>query len=253
MTIQFIDIGSANASGRPIVKLTEADVGSVLRYIGSSSQGLGHAEKVLSKTHDINRAAEAAAAALADKVATRNITVELRIDPILPPAGVQMDRIVPILTLIAENASASVEPGPGTVIIQTWGTDKTIGVDVIGRNGYVPKEIRDNWTLPGFSTRVADWDTGFGLHAALEAATAVAAKIELLELTDALTFRLEMPLHTKIPYPSAEAEAFIPLSGKAPVAPVEIEGDLPDGQLNYTLLSITGVRRDVCEYEIVQA
>jgi nitrogen-specific signal transduction histidine kinase len=203
----------------------------------------------LLRTHDINRAAETAAAALADKVASRNISVELRIDPVLPPVGIEIARIVPILMLIAENASASVEPGPGTVILQTWCTDKLIGVDVVGQNGVVPKEIRDSWTLPGFSTRVADWDTGFGLHAALEAATAIAAKIELLELLDAVTFRFAIPLHAKMPFPSLEAEVGIPDSGNKSGETAEVKGDLP----SYTLLGLMGGTTDVFEHGIIQA
>jgi len=117
---------------------------------------------------------------------------------------------VPILTSIAENASASVEPGPGTVHLRTWCTDKFVGMDAIGRNGSVPEAVRESWTLPGFSTRVAEWDTGFGLHAAMEAATAIAARLELLDERDAVAFRLAIPIAPETPLPSAEAKVGVP-------------------------------------------
>jgi len=248
MAIQYIEIGSVNTLRRPVVKLTEATPGSVWQYMGTC-MGAISGDRNTRRLHDLNCAAEAAAAALADKVSGRNITVELLIDPMIPPLLIEMERIVPILTLIAENASASVEPGPGTVLLKTWCTDKFAGMDAIGRNGHVPLAVRESWTLPGFSTRVAEWDTGFGLHAAIQAADAIDAKIELLDHVEAVALRLAIPLAVETPLPSAEAEVGMPSRKKKEPGYVLSEDDVP----HYSVCGIFGGLEDVRSEGIVQA
>ena len=248
MAIQFIEIGSKNTLRRPIVKLTEATPGSIWQYMGTCV-GAAAGNSNSRRLHDLNCAAEAAAAALADKVADRNITVELQIDPMIPPLLIEMERIVPILTLIAENASASVEPGPGTVVLQTWCTDKFAGMDAIGQHGHVPIAVRESWMLPGFSTRVAEWDTGFGLHDAVRAADAIDAKIELLDQTEAVALRLAIPLAAETPLPSAENQVGIPSQEKPEPGYVLIEND----PLRFTVHGILEGLEDVRTDGIVQA
>ena len=248
MAIQFIEIGAEGSAGQPIVRLTEPSTGNLWQYVGACIGAIDD-HREYRKAHDLNRAAEAAAAALAEKTARRNIRVELLIDPMIPLLPVEMERVVPILTSIAENASASVEPGPGTVLLQTWCTDRFVGMDAVGRNGSVPDAIRESWTLPGFSTRVADWDTGFGLHAAMEAAEAIAARLELLEDSKAVAFRLAIPIKTDTPLPSAEAMVGQPDDGlnadRVPVAYNEPP--------TYTLLNGFGGLENVRHDGIIQA
>ena len=186
------------------MKLTETAPGSIWQYTGCCLTDIGEAEERKIE-QDLNRTAETAAQALQRKVSSRNIDVELVIDPLIPPLGIDSGRILPIVTAIAVNASASVEPGPGTVTLSTWWHDKHAGVDAIGRGGIVPWEIRENLMRPGFTTRVAEWDTGFGLHAAMEAALAIAARIELFEPEDAVCFRLAIPLKHGTPLSPPEA------------------------------------------------
>lgn len=248
MAVQYIEIGSERDNRQPIVKLAESSPGSIWQYMGTCIGVQGNDESSR-KIHDLNCAAEAAAASLAEKVSRRNIQVELLIDPLIPPMSVEMERVVPILTAIAENASASVEPGPGFVRLKTWCTDKFAGMDAIGRNGFIPNAVRESWTLPGFSTRVADWDTGFGLHAAIEAADAIAGKIELIEQRGAVAFRLALPLNIEAPLPSAEAMVGISEPGEPGGRAALSDNDVP----SYTLLGLLGGLEDVREQGIIQA
>ena len=248
MTIQFIEIGADRIVRRPVVKLTEASPGSVWKYMGSC-MAAPQENREVRRHHDLNFAAEAAAAVLAKKVSARDITVELLIDPLIPPMFIEMDKVVPILTLIAENASASVEPGPGTVQLITWSTDKHVGMDAVGRGGHVPPAVLDSWTLPGFSTRVADWDTGFGLHDAIRAADAIAARIELLDQTESVALRLAIPLHMETPLPSAEAEVGAPPELGLSLGCVLQNGDVPA----YSMLSSWGGTEDARHEGIVHA
>lgn len=248
MAIQYIEIGPEPSSRRPVVKLTDGSPGSVWQYMGTCIGGLNH-DRSTRRLHDLNCAAEATAAALAEKVSARNITVELLIDPMIPPLFIEMARIVPILTLIAENASASVEPGPGTVLLKTWFTDQFAGLDAIGRNGHVPVAVRESWTLPGFSTRVAEWDTGFGLHAAIQAADAIAAKIELLDQTESIAFRLTIPLRAETPPPQAEALVGMPSFNKADSGYVFSKDDAP----KYSVIGLFGGIEDVRYEGTIQA
>jgi len=204
VTIQTIIIDEKSSKGEPTVKLIGSPALSVWEYVGSylKSSGCHDSEKVSS---DLNGVAQRAASMLADKVASRKIEVELIINPLIPPIKVDVDHLVNILMMIGENASASVEPGPGTIILKTWWKGKFAGVDAIGRNGILPSEIRRNLMRPGFSTRVADWDTGFGLHAASEAARAIDGRVEILELPEGIGFRLAVPVRVGTPLSPPEA------------------------------------------------
>ena len=248
MAIQFIEIGAAGSAAQPIVRLTEPAPGNLWQYIGAC-MGTIDDHREYRKIHDLNRAAEAAAAALAEKTSSRNIRVELLIDPLIPLLPVEMDKVVPILTSIAENASASVEPGPGTVLLKTWCTDSFVGMDAIGRDGSVPEAIRASWTLPGFSTRVAEWDTGFGLHGAMEAAAAIAARLELLEDSSAVAFRLAIPIKPETPLPSAEAMVGPPDDGNTGNRMPPVDEEMPP----YTLLGGFGGQEDVRYDGIIHA
>jgi len=71
----------------------------------------------------------------------------------------------------------------------------------------VPDEIRSNLLRPGFTTRVAEWDTGLGLHEASEAAAAVEGRVEMFEPGDTpgVGFRFAMALCNGTPAGSPEA------------------------------------------------
>jgi hypothetical protein len=99
-----------------------------------------------------------------------------------------------------------VEPGPGTVTLRTWIEDRFVGVDAVGRGGILPSTIRENLARPGFTTRVGDWDTGFGLHAAMEAAVSIAARIELFEPEGSVGFRLAIPIKQGSPLEPSELQ-----------------------------------------------
>jgi hypothetical protein len=155
---------------------------------------------------DFNRVAQAVAARLAEKVANRLVDVELVIEPVVPTVTIPDARFIPLVLAIAENASASVEPGPGKVQMITWWRGRTIGIDAIGVGGTVPAIIRANLLSPGFSTRIADWDTGFGLHDAAVAAAACGASIEVLDAPEGAVFRLAVQLGRGTPMTPPERE-----------------------------------------------
>ncbi len=212
MTIQTIRIDEQGHPGRPIVRLAGPAPGSIWEYSGFNIRPWGDTAPGEGR-RDLNSISQAAAKLLAEKVAGRGVRVELIIDPLLPPLNLEMERLVPIVTAIAENASASVEPGPGTVILRTWWHDKHIGIDAIGRGGSVPEPIRQNLMRPGFTTRVAEWDTGFGLHAAIEAAQALAARVEFFEPDNGVGFRLVIPMKAGSPPSPPSAEVGLDCEG----------------------------------------
>ena len=244
--IPLIEIRKEKKPSQPIVKLSETVPGSIWQYTGMCMDRGDHAPR---PCHDLNRAAEIAAAALAKKVSDRRISVELIIDPLIPPLGVANERILPIVTAIAENASASVEPGPGTVILRTWFSEKYAGVDAVGINGSLPTTIRENLTRPGFSTRIADWDTGFGLHAAMEAALSIAARIELFEPDGSVGFRLAIPVKQGNPLNPPERECSL----QEPEATDSGAGPLDPETLSFQLLTSLWSQKDVFNDGTVQA
>ena len=246
--IPLIDIQDNKEVAQPIVRLAETLPGSVWQYTGSVCEPEGI--NALNKRHyyDLNRAAEIAAAKLAAKVSRRDITVELIIDPLIPPLSVDNARILPIVTSIAENASASVEPGPGVVTLKTWLADNFAGVDAVGRNGCLPLAIRENLTRPGFTTRVAEWDTGFGLHAAMAAAVAIAARIELLEPEGSVGFRFAIPIKNRPPTNPPELTTAL-------IEPSQSENALltHSNPLSFSLLGSVEIEHGILNDGIVQA
>lgn len=246
--IPLIEIHQEEIPSSPIIRLAETMPGSVWQYTGCALSTLSESGSQLA-CNDLNAAAEMAASRLARKVSSRDISVELVIDPLIPPLGITSARVLPLLNAIAENASASVEPGPGTVTLRTWFGDKYAGVDAVGMNGILPSTIRENLTRPGFTTRVAEWDTGFGLHAAMEAALAIAARIELFEPDGSVGFRLAIPIKQGSPLEPPEL-----LTG------IEEPGDRTGGmamsdsdQLSYQLLVNLESRKNVFNDGIIQA
>jgi hypothetical protein len=233
VTVQLIELADEFLGAQPSIKLAETALGSIWQYTGLSLTDIGCSPGSRSE-QDLNRATERAAQVLQQKVSSRNIDVELIIDPLIPPLGIENGRILPIVSAIAENASASVEPGPGTVTLSTWWEDRYAGVDAIGQGGILPYEIRENLMRPGFTTRVAEWDTGFGLHAAMEAAAAIAARIELMEPDEAVCFRLAIPL--KRGTPLSPPEISVGLIGEGMGSSVRA-GASEDPALNYQLLA----------------
>ncbi len=203
MTVQTIVIDELDNVAKPIVRLAGSPPGSVWQYTGFS---IPFSEEQSSEAYsrDLNCASQIAAKQLAEKVAGRKVKVELVIDPMIPPLGVTAKRLMPIITAIAENASASVEPGPGTVVLRTWCNDTYAGIDAVGCYGNLPEVIRGNLMLPGFSTRVAEWDTGFGLHMARESAAEIAGKVELFDPQDGVGFRFVIPVKKGTPLDSPE-------------------------------------------------
>ena len=213
MTIQTIIINDKTSKGEPTVKLMGSPALSVWEYVGSCMKSSGSKDSG-NGLSDLNGVAQKAARILAEKVASRNVDVELIINPLIPPIKVDVEHLVKIVVTIGENASASVEPGPGTVVLKTWWHGKFVGVDAIGRGGKMPAEIRRNLMRPGFTTRVADWDTGFGLHSAKEAALAIDGRIEILDLGEGIGFRLAVPV--RVGTPLSPPEAMIGLEAEEP-------------------------------------
>jgi hypothetical protein len=248
VTIQLIELGRESTGRGPSVRLVETAIGSIWQYTGCALTDIGGSPAQHSD-QDLNRVAERAARALQEKVSSRHIHVELVIDPLIPPLGIESSRVLPILTAIAENASASVEPGPGTVIISTWWQDKYAGVDAVGRGGILPLEIRENLVRPGFSTRVAEWDTGFGLHAAMEAASAIAARIEWFEPEDSVCFRLAIPLKHGTPISPPETMVGLGVD-EVPSPGCALSGE--EHELRFTTSTFSGGSFDV-QLGVIQA
>jgi hypothetical protein len=147
----------------------------------------------------INRSASMAARELARKVGDRAVKVELIIQPLMPSIAVHWERLVPIMASIADNASASVEPGPATVSLRTWWEDSHAGLDAVGQGGNIDPVVRARLMAPGFTTRVAEWDTGFGLYEASALAAQIGASISIVDSDADTLFRLTIPLCNSTP------------------------------------------------------
>ena len=174
-----------------------------VRISGQMSDGIGqyiaeHRRDILTgKITNIDyltRATQSAAIRFAEKVSNRNIDVEVLIDPMMPANTLDEEWLVSLLCDLADNASASVEPGPGTVLLRTWFDKNSIGVDVVGLGGSIPGIISENIMEPLFTTRTMDWDTGFGLFRAKESAALYLGSISVIEGRDGVNFRLMLPL-----------------------------------------------------------
>ena len=246
--IPLIEIQQDKTPSGPIVRLSETAPGSVWQYTGRALSAFNSVSN-RSAIYDLNAAAERAASLLAQKVSSRNITVELIIDPLIPPLNISSSRILPILQSIAENASASVEPGPGTVTLRTWCHDKFAGMDAIGMGGILPVAIRENLSRPGFTTRIADWDTGFGLHAAMEAAISIAARIELFEPEGSVGFRVAIPIKQGSPLEPSELRTALTEPEPARDGLVLSDTD----QLSCQVLAYLESQKDVINDNIIQA
>jgi len=211
MSVKTIEIDEQKKSAPPKLKLAATPMTDVWQYVGFCLRSEDQGEDDWS-SRDLNRATQIAASRLAEKVSSRSISVEVIIDPLIPLMNVTARRLVPLIEAIGENASASVEPGPGTVVIRTWWRGGFAGVDAVGIGAHLPEEIRSNLMLPGFSTRVAEWDTGFGLHDAGMAAAAINAKIEMFDPVDktGVGFRFAISLNAGTPLDSPENQLGLP-------------------------------------------
>jgi len=209
MTVKPIILDKSPRSPQPLVRLSAASPSSVWQHVGFCLDAACGGD--VGASRDLNRAAQAAASKLAEKVAGRSIEIELVIDPFIPLTNIAAKRLVPLFLALGENASASVEPGPGTVVISTWYRNGFAGIDAVGRGGHVPEEIRANILRPGFTTRVAEWDTGLGLAEASEAAAAIEGRVELFEPGDqeGVGFRFAMPICAGTPKGSPEARVCV--------------------------------------------
>ena len=174
-----------------------------VRIAGQLSSGIGqyiasHRKDILQgKVKNIDyltRATQSAAIRFAEKVSNRKIDVDVLIDPMMPANTLDEKWLASLLCELADNASASVEPGPGKILLKTWFSKKSLGVDVVGINGFIPDIIRKHIMAPLFTTRTMDWDTGFGLYRAVENANRYLGKISIIDDKEDITFRLTLPL-----------------------------------------------------------
>ncbi len=197
MTVQTIEINQSTPFVAPKMRLTGTPLANVWEYVGYSLRSEGTDGRA--GRRDLNQIVQIAAHDLAQKVTGRSVSVELEIDPLIPELSAFDETVLKICRQLADNASASVEPGPGTVVLRTWWKGRHVGIDAVGLGGTIPREIRDSILRPGFSTRVASWDTGFGLHDALCSAGAIGARINIIPDKDGVRFRVAIPLKTSTP------------------------------------------------------
>lgn len=193
MTLKTITINSSTKIESPEVRLAEVPYAGIWQYVGScldySTDGSSGVIR------DLNHATQAAANRLSEKLSLRNISIEVVIDPLIPPTSLSFSQMVPLILEIGENASAAVEPGPGKVILKTWWRGGYAGVDAIGKDSVVPDLIKKNLMEPGFSTKAGEWDTGFGLHAASQRAREMNGIVEYFENEqEGAGFRFAIPI-----------------------------------------------------------
>lgn len=210
MTLKTITINASKKIESPEVRLAEVPQAGIWQYVGScidysadSSDGV---------IRDLNHATQQAANKLAEKLSLRNISIEVVIDPLIPPTSISLSQMVPLILEIGENASAAVEPGPGTIVLKTWWRGGYAGVDAIGIDAVVPDIIKQNLMEPGFSTRAGDWDTGFGLHAANLRARELNGIVEYFEPEErGAGFRFAVPIKAATSAGSPQAELGVPM------------------------------------------
>ncbi|MBN2804312.1 MAG: ATP-binding protein [Deltaproteobacteria bacterium] len=192
MGLQKIELDKEFVKKLPSVRIAGQYSGGIGQYIAEHRR-----EIVKGKVTNIDyltRATQSAAIRFAEKVSNRKIDVDVLIDPMMPANTIDEKWLVSLICELADNASASVEPGPGRVFMKTWFDNNNIGVDVIGIDGSIPAIIRDHIMSPLFTTRTMDWDTGFGLFQAVEDAARYNGKVSLIDEVDGTVFRLSLPL-----------------------------------------------------------
>ena len=208
MSLKTITINASTKIVSPEVRLAEVPHAGIWQYVGSCiDYSIDASSGVI---RDLNHATQAAANRLSEKLSLRNISIEVVIDPLIPPTSLSFAEMVPLIQEIGENASAAVEPGPGTVILKTWWRGGYAGVDAIGKGATVPEVIKQNLMVPGFSTRAGEWDTGFGLHSAREKAKSLNGMIEFSENEDdgpAFRFAIPVKMASSAGSPEARMEA----------------------------------------------
>jgi hypothetical protein len=208
MTLKTITINASTTIASPEIRLAEVPYAGIWQYVGSCIDYSTDATSGVIR--DLNHATQAAANRLAKKLSLRNISIEVVIDPLIPPTSLSFAQMVPLIEEIGENASASVEPGPGTVVLRTWWRGGYAGVDAIGRDATVPDVIKQNLMMPGFSTKAGEWDTGFGLHSASQRAKALNGMIEFFDSEDegpAFRFAIPVKMASSAGSPEARVEA----------------------------------------------
>jgi len=193
MTLKTITINASTQIASPEIRLAEVPYAGIWQYVGSCiDYSFDTSNGVI---RDLNHATQAAANRLSEKLSLRNISIEVVIDPLIPPTNLSFAQMVPLIQEIGENASAAVEPGPGTVVLRTWWRGGYAGVDAIGKDAIIPDVIKQNLMMPGFSTRAGEWDTGFGLHSASVRAKELNGIIEFFEdENDGPAFRFAIPV-----------------------------------------------------------
>jgi len=197
MSTRIITLGENREDWRPVVKLVGSASLPIWHYAGVVEE-LGEGAW-MDGASGINRSASMAARDLARKVGDRKVRVELVIQPLMPSIAVHWERLVPIMTAIADNASASVEPGPATVSLCTWWEDSHAGLDAVGHGGCIDPIVRARLMAPGFTTRVAEWDTGFGLFEANALAAQIGASVSMVDSDIDTVFRWTIPLRNATP------------------------------------------------------
>ncbi|MCU0662999.1 MAG: hypothetical protein MUC50_11815 [Myxococcota bacterium] len=195
MAIQTIHIDSEQPTLAPVLRFSRTPLGSLWQFFGNGVDEQ-EGDRAL---RDLNHVVERVALQLSEKVSSRQVKVEVVIDPLLPLLAIDAMKLLPIVSALADNASACVEPGPGTVVMRTWWQGDHIGVDAVGIGGHIPDDIRASLLRPGFSTRVAHWDTGFGLHDAAATAQSLATTVEVWDSEQGPAFRLSVPLRKGTP------------------------------------------------------
>lgn len=205
MTLKTITINASTKIESPEIRLAEVPHAGIWQYVGSCIDYT--TDGTSGVIRDLNHATQAAANRLAEKLSLRNISIEVVIDPLIPPTSLSFAQMVPLIQEIGENASAAVEPGPGTIILRTWWRGGYAGVDAIGKDARVPEVIKQNLMTPGFSTRAGEWDTGFGLHSASEKARELNGVVEYFETEeDGAGFRFAVPVKMASSAGSPEAQ-----------------------------------------------
>jgi hypothetical protein len=195
MSIKVIEIKNDCEIFNPVVKLANVPFSSLWQYVGKCMSDI-YNNNSGETGQDLNYATQKAAQRLSEKLSRRNIKIEVIIDPLIPVSGISVNQLTPLIVAIGENASAAVEPGPGTILLKTWRQKRHIGVDAIGLDAVLPDSIKENLMRPGFTTRAGDWDTGLGLHEVSVKAAKIDGRIEFFEPRDdkGAGFRLSMPL-----------------------------------------------------------
>ncbi|RMF86596.1 MAG: GAF domain-containing protein [Nitrospinota bacterium] len=148
-----------------------------------------------------------------------NISVQLALDPSLPPVLADAQQLEQVYLNIINNAAQAMheQSGGGTLTIRSWHDAEGVHLSFADTGPGIPPEYRDRIFEPFFTTKPVGKGTGLGLSVSYGIMKAHQGTIRVeSEVGKGATFYLSLPLPEEIPEEEEEEEAQVTPSPSYP-------------------------------------